>query len=68
MKIELTDKQVDNLLQDLPDEKLYTYLAGHPRRTFKMFKHLLFDIYNTESYIGTIYSLLEDVPVQKELF
>lgn len=68
MKIELTDKQVDNLLQELPNEKLYTYLAQHPQRAFKIFKHLLFDIYNTESYIAAIYALLKDVPIQKELF
>ena len=68
MKIELTDKQVDNLLQELPDYQLYTYLAQHRGRTFKLLKYILFNIFNTESYINAVYNILEDVPIQKELF
>lgn len=68
MKIELTDKQVDNFLNDLPLEKLYTYLGAHPIKGFTLFKHLLLNKYNTESMISAIYNILEDVPIQKELF
>jgi hypothetical protein len=68
MKIELTDKQVDNFLTELPVGKLYAYLAGNPRKSFKLFRALLFDVFNSESYVAAIYSLLEEVPIQKELF
>jgi len=68
MKIELTDKQVDTFLQELPVQKLTTYLAEHPSKAFAVFKRLIFDTFNTESYMAAIYSLLEEVPIQKELF
>ena len=68
MKIELTDKQVNNFLDELPIEKLYTYLGAHPAKGFALFKYLLLDKYNTESMIAAFYNILEEVPVQKELF
>ena len=68
MKIELTDKQVDDLLGQISIEKLSTYFSKNPQRGFTLIKHLLFTKFNTESYVKKLLDFLERVPIQKELF
>ena len=68
MKIELTDRQVDTFLQEISVQKLSTYLAEHPAKSFEICKTLIFNTFNTASYMAAIYSILEEVPIQKELF
>lgn len=68
MKVELTDKQVYEILDNMPLQDLYTYLAVHPAKGFKLFKSLILNKYNTESMISAFWNVLEDAPIQRELF
>lgn len=68
MKIELTDKQLYDILENMPLGILYTYLAKNRSKGFKLIKNLLYDAYNTESYINAFKSIIEEIPIQKELF
>lgn len=68
MKLELTDKQVYDILEQTTQNQLYTYLARNKSRGFKLFVSLLLNHYNTESYVKILKNLLEKIPIQKELF
>lgn len=68
MKIELTDKQVYDILENCSQNQLYTYLAANHQKGFKLFVHLLVNNYNTETYINILKNLIEKIPIQKELF
>lgn len=68
MKVELTDKQVHEILDDLSIKDFYTYLEKRPSKGFALFKALILDAYNTESIISAFANIIEDAPIQKELF
>ena len=68
MKIELTDKQIDIILEEISIEKLSNYLAKDPKKCFTLIKYLLYTRFNTEKYITKLLDFLEKIPIQKELF
>ena len=68
MKIELTDEQVCNILDQISNKQLYTYLARNKRKGMGVFLALLTEEYNTEPYIKELEILIPKIPIQKELF
>lgn len=68
MKIELTDKQVDDFLEQISINKLSSYLSKNPQKGFTLIKHMFFTKFNTETYVKKFLDFLERIPIQKELF
>lgn len=68
MKLELTDKQINDVLENLSDSQLYAFLASRRVKGFKMFLALLRNQYNTESCARAVEQVLYTMPIQKELF
>ena len=68
MKIELTDKQVDDFLEQISIEKLSAHLSKNPRKGFTLIKHLMLTAFHTETYVSKLSDFLLRIPIQKELF
>lgn len=68
MKIELTDKQVYELLEEVSEDMFYTYFSKHSLRFTKLFNRLMNNTLNTERFVTAYKLILERVPLQKELF
>lgn len=68
MKIELTDKQVDDFLEQVSIEKLSAHLSKNPRKGFTLIKHLMLTAFHTETYVNKLSDFLLRIPIQKELF
>ena len=68
MNIDLTDKQVNEVLSKCSDKQLYLFLRGNKARSCSLFCELLKNDLNYERYIRQIVSLLKQIPIQKELF
>lgn len=68
MKIELTDKQVDDFLEQVSIEKLSAHLSKNPRKGFTLIKYLMLTVFHTETYVNKLSDFLLKIPIQKELF
>lgn len=68
MKIELTDKQIDEFLEQIPIAKLSAHLTKNPRKGFTLIKYLILNTFHTETYVNKLSDFLQGVPIQKELF
>ena len=68
MKVELTDKQVCEILKWTSVETLCTYFKTEPYKFISLLKMLFTDYLNREDLILTCKYILNEVPIQKELF
>lgn len=68
MKVELTDKQVCEILKETSIETLCAYFKTEPYKFMSLLKILFTNYLNREDLVLTCKYILNEVPIQKELF
>ena len=68
MKVELTDKQVCEILKETSIETLCAYFKTEPYKFMSLLKILFTNYLNREDLVLNLNYILNEVPIQKELF
>ena len=68
MKIELTNKQLNDVLESLSQSDLYAFLTKDKVKAFRLVLSIITTKLNNEGDIRLIRNVLDKMPIQKELF
>ena len=68
MKVELTDKQVCELLKETSIETLCAYFKTEPYKFMSLLKILFTNYLNRQDLVNACKYILDGIPIQKELF